>query len=287
MESPGNQILTVLKYPRPFVPHDTRCVAHYTKLCNLPNILKKEGICLWATRFSHFEDKKEFEWARQVLEKYLPGLAKSKGIEYDPSDKVFPYILSLTNSIDDEYMWRHYGDDNKGVMLIFDRLEIYSHCNDHIENTGEFRTCMNVEYANDSNIEQVIDNTFNNLEKDFSNANSYETFIELPAYIKDQKNFEKENEFRVTHYSYNSFTASSNLEFAEFEYAPDYLKFRNSNGILIPYIELLLPHRSLVGIVLGEKCENEKNYKAIELLLRSKGYSAGIFKTRISNNNNN
>lgn len=134
----------------------TNCVGHYSSLDALSTILQEDYLTLWATRYGYLADKKEFVWARDAISKILPETAQKLGLEYDENYKVHPYILSLTNALDDRYMWQHYGNNCKGAMLILDRVSIFDHCNTYSEKTSTFRTCMDVVYSSDKNLPENV-----------------------------------------------------------------------------------------------------------------------------------
>lgn len=109
---------------------------HYTPLNAFKSILqenptKGKEICFWATRIDCFEDKAEYihgiDKLRPVLEKYESenGLKKDRRISplFNPKDVTnalglpVPYVISVSERKDNEYMWGNYADKSQGVVM--------------------------------------------------------------------------------------------------------------------------------------------------------------------------
>lgn len=109
---------------------------HYTPLNAFKSILqenptKGKEICFWATRIDCFEDKAEYihgiDKLRPVLEKYESenGLKKDRRISplFNPKDVTnalglpVPYVISVSERKDNEYMWENYADKGRGVVM--------------------------------------------------------------------------------------------------------------------------------------------------------------------------
>jgi len=272
----------------PNLIRNTACIAHYSKLNALESMLQPSGIVLWAARYGHFKDKKEYVWAMDVIRPHLPDLAQELGEEYDPSHHVHPYILSLSNYIDNKTMWEKYGDNNRGIMLIFDRLAVYGYCQDVSESTNTFRICMDVTYATEDNIYDRIAETYNKFQDSgFADISGINCFSEVPIFVKSEKDYSFEGEYRIAQVEFETAHANPYIFFESPEAAPKNLKLRIAKKEdaeeydIKPYVEIFLPKHTLVGVCLGPEIATRENERALNLYLKSKGYTAKIFRSNI------
>ena len=109
---------------------------HYTPLKAFSSILqenptKGKEICFWATRIDCFEDKAEYihgiEKLRPVLEQFESevGLQEDRRISqlFNPKDVAsalglpVPYVISISERKNNEYMWEKYADKSQGVVM--------------------------------------------------------------------------------------------------------------------------------------------------------------------------
>lgn len=108
---------------------------HYTSLEAFDVILQNESgekkLCFWATRYDCFEDKGEYLFGIDCLEKgvlefeeqnhlqenrRIAGMFKREFIKGN-INLPFPYIISVTSRNDNKYMWENYANHNNGVVL--------------------------------------------------------------------------------------------------------------------------------------------------------------------------
>lgn len=272
-----------MEYPQPYLSTKTSCVAHYTKTDVLSSILKEDGIVLWATKYGFFPDELEYAWPLSIVKPYLEEIANQANAEYDPEHEAFPYILSFTNGIDSKFMWEKYGENGNGVMLVFDKAKLYDYCNSYIERTGKTRYCIDVLYATSDNLNSVLADAYNELQKGFPNTNPLEPFYDCPAFVKNKTQFQMEEEFRLIHCAYETIHYSPETvdNPTVSEELPADLKHRKSNGIDIPYIEVILPKECLIAICIGSNVTRSAA-NTIDQLLKDKMYNVGIFQSRIN-----
>lgn len=109
---------------------------HYTPLKAFSSILQKnptkdKEICFWATRIDCFEDKAEYihgiDKLRPVLETFESEaeLQEDRRISqfFSPEDVSralglpVPYVISISERKDNEYMWENYADKSQGVVM--------------------------------------------------------------------------------------------------------------------------------------------------------------------------
>ena len=112
---------------------------HYTSLEALNGILQnskagQKRLCFWATRYDCFEDKEEYLFGIDCLEKCLSDLEEHCNLQKDRSiaanfkreliagkkNLPFPYVVSITSRNDNLYMWENYADHNNGIVLEID-----------------------------------------------------------------------------------------------------------------------------------------------------------------------
>ncbi len=272
----------------PNLIRNTSCVAHYSGLNALESMLTRNGIVLWATRYGHFKDEKEYVWAMNEIHPYLPELAEELGEEYDPSHFVHPYILSLSKNVDDEKMWEEYGDHKQGLMLIFDRISVYGYCQYVSASTTKFWTCMDVTYANEGNIHEQIIETYNKFQDSgFADQSAINCFHEIPVFIKSEKEYSFEGEYRIAQLEFDTAHANPYIVIEEYEAVPKDLKLRiihnedTKEYAIKPYVEICLPKHTLVGVCLGPKIATKENMRALSLYLKSKGYTANVYRSNI------
>ncbi len=109
---------------------------HYTPLRAFSSILQKnptkgKEISFWATRYDCFSDKTEY---KHGIAKIYPALADFEAQSKIQDDRKIapffdpieveralglpvPYVISISARNDNEYMWKHYADNNQGVVM--------------------------------------------------------------------------------------------------------------------------------------------------------------------------
>ena len=109
---------------------------HYTSINALKGILcnptSDQGLCFWATRFDCFGDNQEYKLGIDTIKRLLPKLEErlqpdrriAHSFEYDEILKnitlPFPYVVSFTDTNNSEFMWEHYAEQGKGIVLALD-----------------------------------------------------------------------------------------------------------------------------------------------------------------------
>ncbi|MDE6012204.1 MAG: DUF2971 domain-containing protein [Prevotella sp.] len=260
--------------------YSSNAVYHYTALTNLENILREDGVKLWATRYGFLNDKREFVWANQVIQPELEKIAKQNGEVFDPERRVHPYILSFCDVENDPVMWRLYGNDGAGVCLTFDINEMGIH-------KEKMMAHMAVVYTNESNLREAIESAHRIYQQEDANVKFADDYREVAAFIK-HKDYEIEQEYRVVKFVGDGFcseydpTKESNCEIKDLEYSEE-IKFRPRGNMLIPYVEIMLPKTSLKEVHIGYNCNYKSTKRAIELLSDLRGYNIRITKSSINN----
>ena len=124
-------------------------VCHYTKFDNLQGIFKdchgnrhNNYLTFWASSAYCMDDQMEMNFGYPLVQYVLKEFENGKDITdnqslskrvteqiqyiYQPSDKFFlpqsrtPFVISFTREYNNEYFWKNFGDEGKGVCLVFD-----------------------------------------------------------------------------------------------------------------------------------------------------------------------
>lgn len=259
----------------------SRCksIYHYTDLNALINgiIVPKpeEGkeICLWATRCTHMNDKKELKEGLQSAIRSL--LASFDNKDQDVinlvkgaakrayEDVKFSHIISFSMTKDSLPMWNTYGCNASGVMLVFDVENLY-------ETNAFMVPCI---YKGDfyyeksqqrfSNFDILSNDERPNgavLAPEFS---GFVLSLIIAYYILLLKNndFEYENEIRML-------CAGTPLSEEQSE-----IKYRiNNKGMITPYVEAYFPKEVLKEVWIGPTRNIDLTVETLREYLDSRGF---------------
>lgn len=167
------------------------------------------------------------------------------------------------NKIDDLTMWRLYGDDGKGICLVFS-------VNEHYENQEYY--LREISYGSDDNSHEEVKflNQFTNFLSESKQQDvNVSSFIFNQSYIWKyffkSKHYSVEEEVRLLYYNENNVIKPV---------------WRLSNDIIVPSVFINFKDLSLdfplllIGVIIGPKAlEGEINKKQIEHFMEEKGYS--------------
>lgn len=250
---------------------------HYTSIATLLNILEniKEGkICLRATHAKFFNDPFEYDYCLSLLKNSMRLFEKKKNIEKKISkgfhEMLFkdaveitgsPYILSFSENQDDLSMWRSYGNDGAGVAIGFEKEKLIEYVKSQDSYNTELIKCL---YSKNKINEELFKNWENNYSQmkfndksiGFTNFNFIINLITFSFKFK-RKEYHLENEWRL----------------CKNEYDYELVKFRESEGLIIPYINHLLPKEIIKEIIIGPCSERQLTRDSIAIFLRMKSLS--------------
>lgn len=243
----------------------TKTVYYYTDMNALvngiivPNPEANKEICLWATKWSHLNDKEENQAALNVLQEALnDDVFNSFVILSDDNHSV-----SFSKEQDSLPMWSMYGSHGGGVMLEFDvqkLLKIYG---------ARLMPCvyLNTDYYNSvcANLfEFHFDDTFEHLSQ---HQKVLAVSILTQMFIGVTKNpaFHYENEVRIVGIGNKYFYDTVRQE-----------EFRVKNGVLIPYIKEFLPKTCLKAVWLGPSMDKVLSQKTLRAFLDSHQIGAEV-----------
>lgn len=254
------------------------CIFHYTTIDAIPGICQSNGLSFWATRYNYLNDPLEFvlyEKQKSLIEK----LCNEKKWAYDKDMTLSPYIISFCAKEDDFNMWRLYGDNGYGTMLILDddvmektslliKEDIFngktlsSRCNiDYL---------LNVLYYDKGNQIEQFCKCFNALSEKYP-TDFQDQALTACCFLKSI-DYEIETEVRYIRVNYNGLIATSAEDIREIPEMSTSIKYRvRKGGIIVPYIEIVFPKEALLGMILGYNSEI-KNVDTLCTLLQSRGY---------------
>ena len=261
-------------------------VYHYTDVKALEGILKKDNLCLWATRYDKLNDPNEFVWAKEKIIPILNELLLSDKQPLDNEYEFYPYVISLCKEPDCLTMWRLYANNGLGIQIELEKRLLVEETEKNccLESEGKegekmpkgkkrcpdyFLPCR---YANESNIHaelQAMKDDFQlNHDSDTNND-----FYDMCAFIKTD-DYEVEREFRYIRPNHDEghFTPFNYETGGKWKENLDNVKYRSRENDFIPYQEVFFPKETLKEIVIGYayKFDETKNY--LEYLLKERGY---------------
>lgn len=228
-------------------------VYQYTSLDALFNgIIRPQGdgsvdVCLLSTNCQYLNDFNEIKYGKEVVENIIFGHIKEWRDDYRNLvnlDNI--YISCFSTEVNHLPLWSMYGRDGKGIALGFNVADILdSHCNLYrcIYDYIEFRHGIQEAIR----LSRKKENTSGNDPVVFSH------YISILHELIKHHCYEYEQEYRLI---------------VDTDAKP---KFRNNNGILVPYVENHFPTQALRTIIVGPRNDYELAVKSIKDWLQSIG----------------
>ena len=157
----------------------------------------------------------------------------------------YPFIVSFSEHGDDLNMWRCYASEGNGVAIGLDQTEIESAAD--YTNNCQFDKC---EYVSLEELIEILK------KKNIEELLKMEDIKPLAQLIRNMlkykdKSFVSEAEWRI-----HDFNIETN--------------FRVSNNLIIPFREIRVPVSAIQTIVIGPKCEYDRNSFSIGRFLKSR-----------------
>lgn len=94
-------------------------VYHYTKSKNLELIILQDRIHFKASHYSTYGDN-DYGWTTKVARPIIASICEQCHESFDKEWDFDPFIISFAEKRNDRYMWRSFGNYNKGIMLALD-----------------------------------------------------------------------------------------------------------------------------------------------------------------------
>lgn len=225
----------------------------------VPSPEANKEICLWATKWSHLNDKEENQAALNVLHEALNDDAFNSFVVLSEGN----HSISFSKEQDSLPMWSMYGGRGGGIMLEFDvqkLLSIYG---------VRLMPCV---YLNTDDYNSVCANLFGfHFDDAFEHLSQHQKVLAVSIltqmFIGVAKNpaFHYENEVRIVGIGNKYFYDTLRQE-----------KFRVKNGVLIPYIKEFLPKTCLKAVWLGPTMDKGLSQKTLRAFLDSHQISAEV-----------
>lgn len=236
------------------VKHDE--LYYYTDVSTLlTGILRTDEICLWASRWSYLNDTQEIlngieEIKSWNVPDYLPnGLLQLNDLGH---------VVSLSMAKDSLPMWNMYGNGGKGVMIVFDTMELLKQFDDRIQ------PCL---YSNSEYEIAVKEKLMNPIEDAFwlslTDDQKRYVLIILSMYFV---NFRKDH-----HYDYEKEVRIFGIGNPYYDTEKE-IKYRYGKDKIIPYVEEKIPKSALKGICFGPIAEYDLSKKALIEFLEKHNY---------------
>lgn len=219
------------------------------------NPAQDKEICLWATRCTHLNDKKELVEGINKLRMLISKAAINKL----KKDTCKGHTLSFSRKRDSLPMWSMYGKNGAGVMLAFKTTALIDKYGDR------FQPCIYTGTNYDTNVFNVMKHRKwgNEYNKATPDMKLKVIVCMCSQYIMLLKNgaFEYEDECRVIGIGFPYFNSEKERE----------TFYRNKNSVITPYIKEYLPKTTLQEIWLGPNNNPKLSKEALEEFLKSKG----------------
>lgn len=234
-----------------------RIIYHYTDLNALISILGFEHTTLWASNASFLNDSSELMQGIALINKLHPSNLKLE----DFKDY---YLTSFSNTEDSLVMWNHYGAHGGGCCIGFDYdaiQKVYgSVCN----------CCYGEKEAQDllKNTLNLIDNGVTTAfgmpqptpEEQLRNREiSRKLFLQATCLMAKNEAYRHEDETR-------GYICVPPNQYK-------YVKFREVNNYIVPYIQMPLPKDAVKKIVIGPTLNADVTRESIKRMLEIRGYN--------------
>ena len=273
-------------------------IYHYTNASALLGMFSKCSkdnpyITMWATHSLYLNDPTEYKYGKEVCVRLLKSVEEEMNIPQEErlserlSDKEsgikpflhlmdvgnsmdansigdgFPYIISLSKNKDRLPMWNTYAQRGNGVAIGFDEDKLKEQNKD-----WSIKPCYyDVEDKEYLSVRTLIQSIYNNIRQanyQLKNMDSFRImdiiqhiYSEAAAYIKHEA-YKDEREVRC-----------------KVNRASDIL-YRESNSLIIPYVEVNIPFECVKKIIIGPTNDSERMSNSLFMLVNSKGCKHGL-----------
>lgn len=251
---------------------------HYTSMEAFYAIMKdveseESEITFWASHVNFMNDPGEYmylikEVVRLLREQNLFAEAESAdylinnlGADIYITDSLdgHPAIFSLSEKKDELPMWQTYAQNGKGIAIGFDKAGL--------KKIGEGWELLKCHYPTSRQLEESgIIEEISNCVKKWSSGKKSMDLKALRSALQERisikhPSFSHEKEWRLTKYN-------------ELNY-----KYRERNGLIIPYLELKLKTSLIKEVWIGPTAYPLLSEKSLQLFLRSRHISYELYKS--------
>lgn len=267
-------------------------IYHYTSIAAILGMIDKYTkdspyLTMWATHSQFLNDPTGYEYGKIVGQKLLQEVEQKLNIAeadrlsstmYDESMKQYfvqcergiscyadslymatPFVISFSKNRDLLPMWTSYGKNGRGIAIGFNRESLEKH-NNHFTVKDCYYDYDGSDYTPLKNkikywYEMMLQN-INGASEGYTRVCQIELIMTINAYVAAYIKHES--------YKYEQEVRCKAIKSSE-------IKFRESNGLIIPYTELRIPIDAVEEIIIGPTQDAERMKLAIEMLLKTNG----------------
>lgn len=267
-------------------------IYHYTSIAAIQGMIDKYTkdspyLTMWATHSQFLNDPTEYEYGKIVGQKLLEEVEQKLNIAeadrlsftmYDESMKQYfvqcergiscyadslymatPFVISFSKNRDLLPMWTSYGKNGRGIAIGFNRESLEKH-NNHFTVKDCYYDYDGSDYTPLKNkikywYEMMLQN-INGASEGYARVCQIELIMTINAHVAAYIKHES--------YKYEQEVRCKVIKSSE-------IKFRESNGLIIPYTELRIPIDAIEEIIIGPTQDAERMKLAIEMLLKTNG----------------
>lgn len=280
------------------------CVFHYTNVGTLAGMLrnaskKNDLMTFWASHVFYMNDSKEMKYGEEKIwdvlydvesELSIPKRQRITELDKEELEKFIynesinensltnMYSISFSKSFDYLPMWNMYGQNGNGICLGFDMTIL-----DKFLKSANMGSLAIMKYG--------IGEDIDNLEKAQEEMMIWKKYVKLiyqshKKFIEEHLEAEQENSIDSDKFIaltlYVSLLAflPGQIKNPAYEYEQEYrlycrefgnkVHYRDSNGLLIPYVEVKLPLSALKLVVVGPTSDSNRQMMSIAKLLKAK-----------------
>lgn len=252
-------------------------IYHYTNASGLLGILNGGDKKFWLTKSNFLNDSTEIKYGKKIFDSVLREMIdKEILLENHKSEiegllkhllKFHCYIGSFSTESDSLTMWRFYGS-NDGYCLTFNKQSLLKtfkkKCNKkYFVSHGKVIYDVKKQHAKLTKAILNLVKGISPIEKILSEKNKNKTIKVLNLlYLFKDPSFQDENEYRL--FAIVPDKEDKKLKFPYEDWKLN-TKFRTSNGVFIPYIEVKLNVEEKEYIRLGPLLKNISSSQGLEL----------------------
>lgn len=278
-------------------------IYHFTSVDAFLGMLKdfsteNKNLKMWATSAMFLNDPSEYEYGKEVSRNLLREIEDELEIDekerlsnhmYSGEMKNFftqlekdsssrpkavydsiPYVISFSLESDILPMWTSYGKNGNGIAIGINREALEQHL-DSLDDNQPF-TIRNCYYDCESNEWQAIKNSIKyQYELMLQIANGGDEGIVLVKQIDIIRLLNNQLSPFIKHEGYRY-----EREVRGKVYKAKEIKFRESRGSLIPYVEVDIPISCIEKIIIGPTADAERMRISLEILMRSRSIGGNI-----------
>lgn len=234
----------------------SKTLYHYTDISALASMFQEDGICLRMTNTNCLNDKEELITGFNLLQSIYP---KNRLMNKDGSELQNEYVVSLSKAEECLPIWTTYGNNGNGVAIGFNEERLTKWLEEH---AYPHDYCIYDQTLFRSKLDEEIPQYYSGkrLSGSFSKVYAQVSHDSLVCLLLKNPAFCYEEEFRIAKYVDPRYPDKDQI-----------IKFRERNGILVPFIELKLPYDLLDCIMLGPTNNYNTNKVTVNLLLTYRG----------------